>query len=260
MKRSWVQLKNFRNARVMLILPCNAAAYIGNYFQAEIYSRRGWNTWREADAKLRDLRTEGIVAFGALDSSTLETKPEDPRGAIVLETEMHRAANPDGEDWGAPSWRWFRPTPAGKWNKLEKLTDAVIKGVLRINGMGIGRVVAVVNPRAYFLALAAAVRKCGLMDQWILFRTPAHPRFLIKAVREVSPFVRAAARSGVQIDGGIYIVPSLYSYLKAHEGIYRHVLPEPWREINQVPSLRYVSKQWNLLAKMMEHSKLGGDS
>ena len=36
----------------------------------------------------------------AVDSSILETAPDDPRGAIVLETEMDRAASPDGEDWG----------------------------------------------------------------------------------------------------------------------------------------------------------------
>jgi hypothetical protein len=86
---------------------------VGNYFRAEVYRESGWNTWREADSLLRDLREEGRVAFAAVDSSILETAPEDPRGAIVLETEMHRATSPDGEDWGAPSWRWIQPTASG---------------------------------------------------------------------------------------------------------------------------------------------------
>ena len=109
----WVQLTNLQRAEILLILPCNAAACVGNYFRAEVYRESGWNTWREADALLRDLREEGRVAFAAVDSSILETALEDPRGAIVLETEMERATSPDGEDWGAPSWRWFRPTRAG---------------------------------------------------------------------------------------------------------------------------------------------------
>ena len=133
----WVQLRTLARARVLLILPCNAAACVGNYFRAEVYRKSGWNTWREADALLRDLREQGRVAFGAVDSSILETAPDDPRGAIVLETEMERAKSPDGEDWGAPSWRWFRPTTAGRWTALENLTDALVRGVRRVEGLGI---------------------------------------------------------------------------------------------------------------------------
>jgi len=64
-----------------------------------------------ADILLRDLRAQGRVPFAAVDTSILETAPEDQRGAIVLETEMDRAASPDGEDWGVPSWR--RSCPGG---------------------------------------------------------------------------------------------------------------------------------------------------
>ena len=163
--RPWVQLHNLRRAQVLLILPCNAAACVGNYFQAEVYRKSGWNTWREADSLLRDLREEGKVAFAAVDSSILETAPDDPRGAIVLETEMERAKSPDGGDWGAPSWRWFRPTRTGRWTALENLTEALVRGVRRVEGLGIPHVIALVNPRGYFLALAAAVAECGLLEK-----------------------------------------------------------------------------------------------
>src|SRR3990172_7222426 len=133
MKRCWIQLRNVSNARVLLILPCNAAACVGNYFKAEIYSRRGCNTWREADASLHDLREKGQVAFAAIDSSTLETQPADSRGAVVLETET------------------------------------LVKGVRRIEGMGFSQVLTLVNPRAYFLSLAVAAEKCGLLDRWVVF-------------------------------------------------------------------------------------------
>ena len=251
MKHSWIQLRDLRNARVLLILPCNAAACVGNYFRAEVYSRQGWNTWREADANLHDLREGGQVAFAAVDSSTLETQPGDSRGAIVLETEMRRARNPEGEDWGAPSWRWFRPTPAGHWKQLEALTEALVKGVRRVEGMGFSQVLTLVNPRAYFLSLVAAVGKCGFMDCWVLFRAPAHPRYLLPAVRQVVPFVRAAAE-GNKLRGGVYLIPDLYPILQQEAKTYRHPLPRPWQECNRLLSVHEVKKRWTSLITCTE--------
>jgi len=246
--RSWVQLRDYRAARTMLILPCNAAACVGNYFRAEVYSKMGWNTWREADANLRDLREKGRVGFSAVDSSTLDTGPEDPRGAIVLETEMRRATNPAGEDWGAPSWRWFRPTKSRQWKNLDILTDALVRGVLRVNGMGIQNVFALINPRAYFLALAAAVAECNLLGKWILFRVPAHPRHLIPAVKVVAPFVRAVT-GGARIEGGIYHVSPLFPFLQEEDKRYRHILPERWKEYGRLPRYSDVTEQSRLLAQ-----------
>lgn len=248
MKHPWIQLRGLRKAQVLLILPCNAAACVGNYFRAEVYSRRGWNTWREADAQLRDLRAEGMVAFAAVDSSILESEPEDPRGAIVLETEMHRTRNPEGEDWGTPSWRWFRPTRAGRWTHLEALTEALIRGVRRVEGIGFSQVLALVNPRAYFLALAAAVSKCGLMHRWVLFHLPAHPRYLVPAVRHIVPLVRAAA-AGTSPSGGVYRIPDLYPALQREAEGYRHPLSKPWEACNRLPSLSGVNKRWARLSQ-----------
>jgi len=250
-KHSWIQLRDLRKAKVLLILPCNAAACLGNYFRAEVYTRREWNTWREADANLRDVRGEGWVAFAAVDSSTLETQPADSRGAIVLETEMSRARNPEGEDWGPPSWRWFRPTPAGHWTNLGALTEALVKGVRRVEGMGFTQVLSLVNPRAYFLALAAAVSKSGSMDRWVLFRVPAHPRYLLPAVRQVVPFVRAAAQ-GSNLRGGVYPIPPLYPILQREAKTYRHSLPKPWQECNRLLSVREVKMRWQSLITRTE--------
>ena len=233
MKSSWIQLRNLKNARILLILPCNAAACIGNYFRAETYSKNGWNTWREADILLRELRKRGQVAFAAVDSSTLETEPRGSKGAIVFETEMDRAKNPTGKDWGAPSWRWFRPTPAGNCKYLEELTEALVKGVRRVEKMGFSQVFAVVNPRGYFLSLAAAVDKCGLLNKWVLFRVPSHPRHLLSAVRHVAPFVRAAAE-GIKIKGGIYPITDLYPFMKKESKIYKDSLPHPWQKYNTI--------------------------
>jgi hypothetical protein len=239
---------DFRDYRVLFILPCNAAACVRNYFSAEVYSMMNWNTWREAESHLRDLREKGIVRFAAVDSSTIEICHDDPLGAIVLETEMRRVINPTGEDWGAPSWRWYRPTRAGSWKNLEMLTDAVIMGVRRVSEYGIDNVVALVNPRAYFLALAAAVAEYNILGKWILFRVPAHPHHLIPAVKEVSPFVRAVT-GGVSIKGGIYHVPPLFPFLQEEDKRYRHILPDRWKDHGRLPRLSDVIEQWRMIGQ-----------
>jgi len=63
-KTSRVQLHDFRAAQAMFLLPCNAAACVGNYFRAEVYSKRGWNTWREAEARLRMKRVRQVDEAG----------------------------------------------------------------------------------------------------------------------------------------------------------------------------------------------------
>jgi len=251
-----MQLQTLKNARFLLILPCNAAACIGNYFHAEVYTKRGWNTWREADSCLHDLRNKEIVALAAVDSSTLDTEPKGSKGAIVFETEMYRAKNPTGKDWGAPSWRWFKPTKAGKCEYLEALTESLVKGVRRVEKMCFTQVFALVNPRGYFLSLAAAVDKCGLLNRWILFQVPSHPRHLLSAVRLVAPFIRAAAE-GEKLKGGIYPIPALYPFLQKENKIYKDSLPKAWKEYGQIINFDSVKKRWVFLRRRFKIT--GGD-
>jgi len=257
-KPAWIQLNSFQDVKVMFILPCNAAACIGNYFRADTYSKIGWNTWLEADWNLRDLRRQGIVGFAAADSSTIELDSSDPLGAIVLETEMHRVVNPTGEDWGAPSWRWFRPTETGNWKKLETLTDAFIRGVRRVSEMGIQSVFALVNPRAYYLSLSAAVRESKLLDRWVLFRIPAHPRHLISAVREVTPIIRAASVGKGKLNGlngGIYTVPKLFPFLQKEDVVYRRALPKRWEAYGKLTTYSEAEKAWKSLEISIEERR-----
>lgn len=247
---------DFRDCRVLFLLPCNAAACVGNYFSAEVYSMRNWNTWQEAESHLRDLREKGVVRFAAVDSSIIEIRQDDPLGAIVLETEMRRVINPTGEDWGAPSWRWYRPTRAGSWKNLDILTDAVIRGVRRVSGFGIDHVIALVNPRAYFLALAAAVAECNLLGKWILFRVPAHPHHLIPAVREVVPMIRAITTGKGRLNGGIYHIPKLFPILQTEETAYRHKLPKRWRVYGKLPKFHEVEKTWTSIENISRRPPL----
>lgn len=249
-----MQLNDLKSARILLILPCNAAACIGDYFRAETYTKKGWNTWREADACLSDLRSRKLVAFAAMDSSTLETEPESSKGAIVFETEMDRAKNPTGKDWGAPNWYWFKPTRSGKCEYLEALTESLIKGIHRVEKMKFSKVFALVNPRGYFLSLAAAVDRCGLLNEWTLFRVPSHPRHLLSAVRQIAPFVCAAAE-GNKIKGGIYPIPDLYPFMEREEKIYKKYIPAPWQQYSGLPNENDIKSKWIYLTSTLERKK-----
>ena len=246
MKNSWVQLKDLSKSKILFILPCNAAACIGNYFRAEVYTKKGWNTWREADFCLRDLRSAGTVALAAVDSSTLETEPKGSKGAIVFETEMERVKNPTGKDWGAPNWRWFKPTKTGNCEYFEELTASLVRGIRRVEKMGFSKVFTLVNPRGYFLSLAAAVDKCGLLNEWVLFQVPSHPRHLLPAVRYVSPLVRAAVK-GRKFAGGIYHIPNLYPFMQKENRAYKDSLPLPWQKYSSLPTIRKINRRWTLL-------------
>jgi hypothetical protein len=121
-----------------------------------------------------------------------------------------------------------------------------MRGVRRINEIGFEKVFGLVNPHAYFLALASAVKKCGLLDSWVLFRIPAHPRHLITTVRDIGPFVRAAV-NGAKMPGGIYAVPKVLPSLKRELRHYREVPPSPWGRFNLCPELGEAQYRWEQL-------------
>ena len=112
--------------------------------------------------------------------------------------------------------------------------------------MGFTQVFAVVNPRGYFLSLAAAVDKCGLLNKWILFQVPSHPRHLLSAVRQMTPFVYAASE-GRKLEGGIYPIPEFYPSLKKENKAYKDSLPKPWRNYSGLPTIEEVKSKWQTL-------------
>ena len=243
-KKIRTQVQSLRKGKVLLILPCNAGACIGNYFKADSICDQEWHgVWREADLALHDLRKKGRVVFAAVDSCTLETEPEGSKGAIVFETEMGRVKNPGGKDWGAPSWRWFRPAADGSCEYLETLTESLTKGIHRVEKMGFSQVFALVNPRGYYLSLVAAVERCGLLNKWVLFRVPAHPRHLLPAVQQILPIVRAATEGKKKI-GGIYSIPAMFPFLLKENKLYKDSLPRAWQRRSSLRSTSEVKTQW----------------
>src|SRR3989338_7556238 len=109
--------------------------------------------------------------------------------------------------------------------------------------MGFAQVFALVNPRGYFLSLAAAVDRCELLNKWMLFRVPSHPRYLLSAVRQISPLVRAAA-DGAKLKGGIYPIPDLYSFMQKENRAYKDCLPRPWQKYSNLPNISEIKTRW----------------
>ena len=148
----------------------------------------------------------------------------------------------------APDWRWFKPTKAGRCEYLESLTKSLVKGVQRVEKMGFSQVFALVNPRGYFLSLAAAIDKCKLLNKWVLFRVPSHPRHLLSAVRQISPLVRATTE-GIKLKGGIYPIPSIYPFLQKENMQYKGSLPQPWQKYSSLSDETTIKTQWLHLTK-----------
>ncbi|MCX6759790.1 MAG: hypothetical protein NTW46_00405 [Candidatus Nealsonbacteria bacterium] len=117
--------------------------------------------------------------------------------------------------------------------------------------MGFSQVFALVNPRGYFLSLAAAVDRCGLLNKWVLFRVPSHPRHLISAVRQITPFIHAAAEEE-KLKGGIYPIPALYPFLRKESKVYKNILPQPWKKYSSLSDISGIKTRWLSLTGVLK--------
>ena len=218
MTPDWNSVPSIETAKVLLVLACNDGAAHGNYFVPLDPRKKGWNTWREADRLLADRRKTGEVFFAAVDSSVLEN-PKDALGALVWETEMDRVRNPTGEDWGPPEWQFYDPTHEEGLEELTSLTESLRRALRRLSST-IPRF-AVLDPFAYFIALAAAVREEGQSALWSIQGTSDS----------------AAARSALQETKGSveqFLVNGTFN-----PGVWPH--PTEW-----IPRLHRLPDRWHL--------------
>jgi len=221
----WAQLRRDDKSDVLLILPCNDGAANGNYFIPLNPGKESWNVWREADNLLYVLRKDKKVMFAAVDSSTLEVEGEDGKGALVFEYEMKRVINPEGEDWGSPSWRWFNPNNPNGLEYLATLTESLKKALSRINTFS--KIFAVVNPRGYFLSLAAALHEQSLFSKTMMLEMPVHPNNLKAAITLISSFIQRYFSEGY-FQGGIISHPVLVQRIAKESTVWKQNLPERW--------------------------------
>ena len=68
-------------------------------------------------------------------------------------------------------------------------------------------------------------------------------RFIISAVRQIAPFVRAATE-GKKLKGGIYPIPAMYPVMKKESKVYKGFLPKPWQKYTILPSIREIKTRW----------------
>jgi len=162
--------------------------------------------------------------FAAVDSSTLEVE-DDGKGALVFEYEMERVINPEGEDWGSPTWRWFNPKYSSGLIELVSLTESLKKALSRSTQFK--KLFAVVNPRGYFLSLAAALHELSLFSKTMMLEVPVHPNNLKASVKIISSFIQRYFSEGY-FQGGIILHPGLLQRIAKELKSWKQNLPERW--------------------------------
>jgi hypothetical protein len=73
----------------------------------------------------------------------------------------------------------------------------------------------------------------------------------LSAIRQIAPFVRAAAE-GEKLKGGIYPIPDLHQFMQKENKIYKDSLPKPWQKYSSLPSISEIKTRWLLLASKLK--------
>jgi len=141
-----------KNKKILLILPCNKGAYVGNYFTQFF--------WNKIDNLLKkeDIRSE--VDIAAVDC-IITFKKKDNMGALVSEYEMDRVKGYDVHPHEMFS---------GKHRKenLNLLIDDIKVGLKRLHKK-YDKIIVFVNVIPYRLATRKAINDLGLMKKTIFF-------------------------------------------------------------------------------------------
>lgn len=118
--------------RILILLPCNKYAYVGNYFLGTY--------WRIADKWRKKLGLN--LSLGAIDCIPVFCKNEDD--AIVLESEMHRVA-------GCDIYPSYDP------DKVDLIARAIVNGLNRVS-KDFDNIMILLNVKLYIEATKMAIR------------------------------------------------------------------------------------------------------
>lgn len=144
--------------KVLLILPCNAGASKGNYFEAGTFPYLN-NNWRKADKWLRNLRTDIYIAA----HSSVEFYFPDGNGAFVFEHENHRVCSSD--DKGVPVMSEFSYYDQNLFY-IPKMVNDLKKGFDRaLNQYNFEKIIIIETPLAYKTSMAKAINDLGIHEQ-----------------------------------------------------------------------------------------------
>ena len=109
--------------------------------------------------------------------------------------------------------------------ELISLTESLDKGLSRTNRFK--KIFAAVNPRGYFLSLAAALHERLLFDKTMMLEVPVHPNNLKASVKIISFFIHKYFSEGY-FQGGVILHPSLLQRIARQSIKWKQNLPERW--------------------------------
>lgn len=144
--------------KILLVLPCNAGASKGNYFESGRFPYYA-NNWRKSDTWLRNLRDQ--IYFAA--HSSVEFYFPDGNGAFVFEHENQRVCSTD--DKGVPYMKEFSYDDKSQFY-IPKMVKDLEHGLNRaINDYKFEKIICINTPLAYKTAFYKAVENLGLWNK-----------------------------------------------------------------------------------------------
>jgi len=75
---------------------------------------------------------------------------------------------------------------------------------------------------------------------------PAHPRYLLPAVRKIAPVFQVDDKKR-NCKGGVYPIPDFYSALIKESKMYKNYLPAPWSKFDNLPNTSGIKKKWETI-------------
>lgn len=156
-KLVYIRKSEVTDEKILLVLPCNAGASKGNYFESGRFPYYA-NNWRKADTWLRNLRKD--IYFAA--HSSVEFYFPDGNGAFVFEHENQRVCSTD--DKGVPYMKEFSYSDKSLFY-IPKMVKDLEKGLDRaVNQYKFKKVICIDTPLAYKTSFYKAVNNLNLWD------------------------------------------------------------------------------------------------
>jgi len=187
--------------KVLIVLPCNSGAYIGNYWSK--------NNWKAVGKRLENLREH--INYAAVDC--IRAFHIDGKG-LVHEKENSIVKGYDEH----PSWHKFDPKIHGT-KKLDQLKDAIKSSLEEI--IPYEHIFALLSPRAYKICFTLAIREERLMDKTTILDIGESPAYYNKGVLDLEEIVKDYQK-GDKIPTGLFMPKTHKSYFKSRFGKYRN--------------------------------------
>lgn len=157
-KLVYIRKSEVTDEKILLVLPCNAGASKGNYFESGRFPYYA-NNWRKADTWLRNLRKDIYLAA----HSSVEFYFPDGNGAFVFEHENQRVCSSD--DKGVPYMKEFSYDDKSLFY-IPKMVKDLEKGLDRaLNQYKFKKVICIDTPLAYKTSFYKAVSNLNLWDK-----------------------------------------------------------------------------------------------